>query len=154
MIKPYIILAALLLWIGSCFGTYEYGKSVKQDEWNLEKMHDAAALAVHDAKLAEDKKVYDAQLKLANDGLTKVQAQITTLLAIPHSHVVCHAVPNNSSTVSGVSRASGTKPSGAGALSQGSDFDPTERLYNEVADDADRQIEACRDLQNRIPRRS
>lgn len=146
------LIAAALIVLG--LGLYEYGhiryvagEAVVQDQWDAQKGRDAVALAADLIKKQKDAESYAKQITDANDARDLIRAQLLRIRAAPVPHLMCHAAaPDNSGAVSGVPAAAAPGPAGTGTLPQTIDFDPSERLFAEVADPADNAVESCRHL--------
>lgn len=140
LIRPLLVpllwvLAVFAVWISGDF----HGRHIIETKWNEQKLLDKAALQ-------KERDVYAKQITDANDQRDLNRAELDRVRALPHPHIVCHAVPVPTIP----STAADSSPS-AGVVPPSSGQDITDALYAE-ADRADALVEAFRDYQNRVPK--
>lgn len=155
-IKPYLHLAEAVAVIGVVLAIWFSGahhqKGIDDAKYNAERV---ATLTATNTELARRQKVeddYAKQLTQANDARDAARAQLARIASAPHPHILCHAAAQSGgSAMPGIPSTPDVGASGSRPLPPNLDFDPSERLYAEVADSSDLTVEACRDFYNRWP---
>ena len=105
----------------------------------------AAALAVSNTQHQQEKDRYVSQAAAAKDQLALDDALLARLRSQPKPRLLCHTAPaSGGGAMPSIPAAAGGGAPGAGALPQRPDFDPSERLYSEIADSCDVAIERFR----------
>lgn len=155
-LKPYLALAvafaiiaiALVIW----FSGVHHGGGTCQAKWDKQSLVDSQIVTNEQAKRINEEHRYELQLRAATDQAVAHRAELDRLRAAPHPSVLCHAAPESSgSPLPGVPASPVPDAAAARPVPPNIDFDPSERLYAEVADAADYAVEACRDALARWP---
>lgn len=119
------------------------GRQEVEGRWNAQKLQTAQ-------QIASQERDYANQLQAARNQAVENRRELDSLRAAAHPRLLCTRPGVPASTPG--SSAPG-EPPGAGTLSPDAGFDPTERLYRDVADAADDIIEQCRIALSSIPHR-
>lgn len=151
LLRPLLAPLLLILLIVVIFFSGDFhGRGIIQSRWNKETANQAALVAAEHARWEKAEQAYTQQLAQAQSQLDHNRDLLARLRRAPVPHLLCHAA-SGGSPVPGFPGAPGVEPAGAGALPPSPDFDPSERLYAQVADPSDNTVEECRDLYNRWP---
>jgi hypothetical protein len=110
------------------------GRQEIEAKWETKRAQDAE-------QIASQERDYVQQLQAARDQAVEAGAELARLRAAPHPRLVCRAAP----AVPASAPSSGSEPTGEGAFPSDARFDPTERIYADIADAADSAVESCRE---------
>lgn len=150
--KTFLLPLAFIALVAAIFFAGRHsGAAMVQGKWNVQKMEDARALADELSRQAKETHRYAEQIATAESERDRNRADLALLRAAPHPRLVCHSAPSSERPVPSIPGAPPPGSAGHWSVPQGSDFDPSDRLYSEVADPSDNAIESCRDLYNRWP---
>lgn len=149
MRNPYLSFFYLLVCIGVAatlwFSGVHHGKGIATASCSVERLQVATTTNRELGRLKGLAEKYATQITDANDLRDIAQAELARLRSAPHAHLLCHAPAGSGGRpVPGFPAAAGGGAAGGGALPQGPDFDPSERLYAEVADACDNTVEKFR----------
>lgn len=144
-----LVVIAVTIW----FSGDHHGQGVVNGKWNKERLATAAAVNAEHERQDRQRHVYETQVKEADKARDIALVELARVAALPHSHVLCHAAPASGiPAVPGISASIGLGIAASRPLPPNIDFDPTERLYAEIADAADYAVEQCRNALNRWPK--
>ena len=129
--------------IGLFLWGWHYGGNHVQAQWNADKLVQAQAVSVAQAKIIEQGKAYEHQLQAAADQSVADRAQLDAIRNRPVPRVLCRAAASSSGTMPSLPTATGNQSPPGGVVSAPVERDISTDLTH-LADRADDLAEQCR----------
>lgn len=153
-LKPLIVpLLWIVLVLVIFFSGDFHGRGVIQSRWNQAKANEAAVLKAAQEQWTKSEQRYAAQIAQALSERDHNRALLARIRRDPLPRLLCRT-EGGTSPMSGVPGTSGGGSAPGGALPPTDEFDPSERLFAQVADAADNAVEACREALAKWPKES